>query len=209
MRRLTLFLSVLSAVFFVVSINSPSAMAAPPGCYNLETTGETSGYVRRDCPADPDIEPTGCYALDPNTPDDAYEIDCDSDSINSAVESGYAVAAENCVGSFFGLPPWYNYLDLNGDCEVVGPSETVDGVQGLVWPTVVGLVTLAVVEAMLMIAALVTVGYVMYGGFRFITSQGDPEGAKSARQTVINALIGLVIAMVASGVVRFIGARLG
>lgn len=117
----------------------------------------------------------------------------------------------DCTSSFLGLPSWHRYLEKdikNGRCEIVGPSSQEDPTQ-LDWPRVVGYVSIAVVEILLRIASLVAVGYVVYGGFRYITSQGDPENAKSARQTIINAIIGLVIAIASASIVSFLGNRLG
>jgi hypothetical protein len=98
-------------------------------------------------------------------------------------------------GNFFTLPTWYKYLD----------GETVAGkcTPVLEIPGSIGLILLAVIEIMLRIAAVIAVGFVIYGGFRFILSQGDPEQANHARSTVINALIGLVIAMIAIIAVSF------
>ena len=48
---------------------------------------------------------------------------------------------------------------------------------------------------------------VIYGGIEFIMSQGEPDKANKARGTVINALIGLVIAVAAATLVTFIAGR--
>lgn len=107
---------------------------------------------------------------------------------------------------FLGLPVWYHYLndgvkmqDINGRCEFV---------DGFKFPDDMALVTLGVLDIALRLAGLVAVAYVVYGGFKFVTSQGDPEGIKGARQTIINALIGLVIALFATTLVAFVGTRL-
>ncbi len=110
-------------------------------------------------------------------------------------------------GSFLGLPAWYQYLDrasVNGRCEVFLPQS---GGETDVTKTV-SYIALAVVDILLRIAALVAVGYIIYGGYRFILSQGEPENAKSARQTVINALIGLIIALASAAIVSFVARRL-
>ena len=64
------------------------------------------------------------------------------------------------------------------------------------------------VEILLRIAGLVAVVYVVMGGFKYMTSQGEPENLKQAQGTIINALIGLVIAMLATAVVNVIGVLL-
>jgi hypothetical protein len=55
----------------------------------------------------------------------------------------------------------------------------------------------------------VAVGYVIYGGIQYVTSQGSPDATKKAQQTIINALIGVVLAVLAASIVAFIGNRFG
>lgn len=45
--------------------------------------------------------------------------------------------------------------------------------------------------------------YIMYGAFRFVRSQGDPKEVTQARQTIIFAVLGLVIAIAAQTIVAF------
>lgn len=126
----------------------------------------------------------------------------------------------NKSSSFLGLPAWYKYLDvgnkeikdekgevINTDkCAIKGPLENPDDPESKFdWQAAVPLVTLAIVEILLRISGLVAIGFIVFGGVRFITSQGEPDAAKTARGTVINALIGLVIAVSATALVGFIG----
>jgi hypothetical protein len=104
------------------------------------------------------------------------------------------------VISIFKFPTWYQYLN----CETVAGHLTPK----VVFPDSIYKILLAVIEIMLRIAALLAVGFVIYGGFRFILSQGEPEQANSARSTVINALIGLVIAVMATAIVSFVFSNL-
>lgn len=114
---------------------------------------------------------------------------------------------------FLGLPTWYKYLDMavvNGHCEVVGPmAEVEEGAPSQIdWQKASGYVGLAVLEILLRVAAMIAVGFVIYGGFRYITSQGEPDSTKAARQTILNAVIGLVIALLATAIVSFIARSL-
>jgi hypothetical protein len=96
----------------------------------------------------------------------------------------------------FLLPTWYKYLDgvqENGACSVV-----------FVFPDDLGKVAVALVEMLLRLAGAIAVGFVIYGGFRYILSQGSPDGTKAARETIINAMIGLIIAIIASTLVAFV-----
>jgi hypothetical protein len=108
--------------------------------------------------------------------------------------------------AFLSFPVWYKYLDVgikDGDpCAIKGPA-TVDG--NLDWEKAIPRVGLAVVEILLRVAGLVAVGFTIYGGFKYTTSQGEPENLKQAQSTIINALVGLVIAMLATAIVNFLG----
>ena len=66
---------------------------------------------------------------------------------------------------------------------------------------------LAIVRIAIQLAGYLAVGWVMYGGFRFITSQGDPEGVKAARNTITNAVIGIVIVVLSATIVSFVASR--
>ncbi len=106
-------------------------------------------------------------------------------------------------GDFFGLPPWYKYLegeeDAFGKCIPTFPSGANFN------PTTLWGIALVGVEILLRIAAMVAIGYIIYAGFQYMTSNGEPEKTKNAKNTIINALVGLVIAIVATTLVSFIG----
>lgn len=110
----------------------------------------------------------------------------------------------NCAETFLGLPTWYRYLELDEECEIVGPRSNGE----FDWARALGYVGVAVIEILLRLASVIAVIYVMYGGFRFITSQGEPDNAKAARETILNALIGLVITIAAATIIGFIARRL-
>jgi hypothetical protein len=112
---------------------------------------------------------------------------------------------DGCVPpQFFGLHPWYYYLQTNKDCSiksfnVLGSSGTSDFI----------LVILAIIDDMLRIAGFIAIGFIIYGGIMYVTSQGSPDQTGKAQNTIINALIGLVLAIVAVALVSFLGNRLG
>lgn len=120
----------------------------------------------------------------------------------------FATIAQGCNNSsaFLGLPPWYKYLDVGpkyGDkCAVIGP---VDSRGQLDWALAGPRIGLAIVDILLRLAAVIAVVFVLYGGVRYILSQGEPDQTKKARGTVINAVIGLVITMLATAAVNFLG----
>jgi hypothetical protein len=118
--------------------------------------------------------------------------------------SKFAACAEH---QFFGLDPWYHYLNATGRMEI-DASGGCSIVNGFTFPGDAALVALAFLDIALRLAAFVAIAFVIYGGIQFVTSQGEPEASKHARQTIINAVIGLLIALFATALVAFVGTRL-
>lgn len=109
------------------------------------------------------------------------------------------MAAPCAGGGFLGFPPWYEYLEgVQTDFGCTPQLKKLSDV----W-----LIGLAMLEIMLRLVAVISVFVVLYGGVKYITSQGDPGNTKKARETIINALIGLVIAVSATAVVSFVAGR--
>jgi uncharacterized membrane protein (DUF373 family) len=113
-----------------------------------------------------------------------------------------------CNTSFMGMKTWYAYVPKS---EIDGSTCTVNDVTIL--PSgnnkgVLPYVALAIVDDLLRITAVVAVAFVITGGVRYATSQGEPGEVKKALSTIINALIGLATAMVAAAVVSYIGNKL-
>lgn len=117
-----------------------------------------------------------------------------------------ALPAE-CDASFFGIPPWYKYLPMevnNGVCSVSDNFKLL----GAGTDSGLLLIGLAIVDMLLRIAGMVAVGFVIWGGIQYQVSQGEASKVAAAKHTVINALVGLGIAMVATSIVVFVGNNL-
>lgn len=121
-----------------------------------------------------------------------------------------AVAPAACEKPFFGLVPWYHYLPSG----VGGGPNDFQGCN-IVNFTFLGsnsdipLILLAIVDDLLRIAGIVAVAFVLYGGFQYVGSQGQPEKTARAQNTITDALIGLAVAIVAISAVSFLGNKLG
>lgn len=112
---------------------------------------------------------------------------------NSLTSQFQRFAVECSDATFLGLPNWYKY--------VCG--------RDFVFPTDIPLVLLALVEIMLRIAGIVAIAYVVFGGVKYVVSQGEPDKTNEAKGTIINALVGLMIATLAVAIVSFLGNRVG
>lgn len=60
----------------------------------------------------------------------------------------------------------------------------------------------------LAIAGVAAVIFIIIGGIKYITSAGSPDGTKSAKNTLTNAVLGLVISAGAYLIVTFIIGKL-
>jgi hypothetical protein len=119
-------------------------------------------------------------------------------SLFSDVSANFGKSCTPGGSNFLDFPTWYSYLkdgiyDAHGVClpRFQGLSDT--------W-----LVVMAIIEILLRVAAIMAVIFVVYAGISYTTSQGDPEATGRAKGTLVNALIGLAIAVMASAIVAFI-----
>lgn len=127
----------------------------------------------------------------------------------------FAAVDERCNNSFLGFPAWYAYLDVEyvddkKGCKIVGPAKTETDASGETISSVdvakaAPMVFLAVIDILMRLAGMIAFAYVVISGFKFVLSQGNPEKEKAARQTIINALIGLVISILAIGLTTGLG----
>src|SRR4051812_8905124 len=110
----------------------------------------------------------------------------------------FFAAAPPCENPrLLGLVPWYEYLQRDpNDCSSILNFSNPDMVLGS--HSAFLLIGLAILDDLIRVAALVAVGYIIYGGMQYVTSQGAPDATKKAQQTIINALVGVVIAIIAA-----------
>ncbi|HSX17874.1 MAG TPA: hypothetical protein VLE51_00780 [Candidatus Saccharimonadales bacterium] len=107
----------------------------------------------------------------------------------------FAVDCGNKTRFFFFLPTWYKYLNLGPDC-----TPTVSGFNiNDFW-----LIGLAVLDMLVRLAGFVAVISIIIAGIMYITATGEPEKAAAARKRLYNSLIGLAIALIATGLVAFL-----
>ncbi len=61
-----------------------------------------------------------------------------------------------------------------------------------------------IVNIFSLIVGIVSVIMIIYGGFRYVTSGGDSGNVSSAKNTIIYAIIGLVVVALAQFIVQFV-----
>lgn len=53
-------------------------------------------------------------------------------------------------------------------------------------------------------AGIVAVGFIIYGAVNYAMTQGDPGKIKQASQTIVFAVIGLVVVLIAAAITNFV-----
>lgn len=66
-----------------------------------------------------------------------------------------------------------------------------------------------VLNILLTIVGLVAVLFIVIGGYKYVTSNGDPEQIESAKGTIMNALIGVAVVLLALAIVRIVANAVG
>jgi uncharacterized membrane protein YuzA (DUF378 family) len=61
-----------------------------------------------------------------------------------------------------------------------------------------------IAQVLVYFAGAISVIMLTIGGFRYTTSQGNPSDLESAKNTIIYALVGLIVAIFAQGIVSFV-----
>lgn len=133
----------------------------------------------------------------------------------SVFNTNTATAATSCSknSSFFGLPVWYKYLpyrpydydDPDNNVQVHECRVEINVKQN---PEHLALIGFGIIDILLRLTALVAFGYLVYGGVQYLISQGEPDRTKSAKSTIINAVIGIAVTIVAASVVTFVAGRI-
>lgn len=101
--------------------------------------------------------------------------------------------------AFFSLRPWYYGLTepINGKCEIKKPDNT--GLPRFVWSIVLNVLY----DVMIMVGYIAII-MIAWGGYLYMFSRGLPDRAERGKKTLIAAIAGLLIAMLASVIMNTI-----
>lgn len=105
--------------------------------------------------------------------------------------------AAACNDHLLTFPAWYRGI-VDGDCNIQSPND-VGGLSAFIWKIV-----LNVIEIMLQIVGFLSVGYIITGGFKYLTSTGAADDIVKAKKTIMNAVIGLVISIFSVAIVNVV-----
>ncbi len=104
-----------------------------------------------------------------------------------------------CGDTLLTFPAWYKGLVTDEpDCNIKNPDD-VGGLGTFIWK-----IALNIIEVLLQLAGYMSVGFIIAGGFKYLTSTGSPDDIVKARKTILNAIIGLVISIFSVGIVNVV-----
>ena len=97
--------------------------------------------------------------------------------------------------NFLGMPAWYRGLQDSNDCSSIQTTDI---------QTMILTIALNILQAAMVIVAYVAVGFIIKGGYMYRVSSGSPDAMAKAKNTIRDALIGLVIAISAAAIVDMV-----
>ncbi len=65
----------------------------------------------------------------------------------------------------------------------------------------------SIISIVFSIIGALSVAFVVYGGLKYTLSGGEPAGIKKAKETIIYAVVGIVVSLLAFGIVNFVTGR--
>lgn len=135
----------------------------------------------------------------------------------TALAAPTPAAPQNKCGTgvtFF--PRWYDGLCDSTTGNVVSPDNmnttpgtdeaSTTGNKLAAWITVIAL---NIVSMLLYAVGYVSLGFIIFGGFKYMTSGDNSSGTAAARKTILNAVIGLVLSIMSVGIVKFVASAVG
>ncbi len=99
-----------------------------------------------------------------------------------------------CGGSsvfFLGLEPWYQCVSDGGRVKIDNLND--------VW-----LIILTILEDAIKLGTYIAAGFIIWGGVKFLKSQGEPGQLSDAKAVIRNAILGLLFTLLAVAIVQFV-----
>ncbi|MCL5411816.1 MAG: hypothetical protein M1150_03755 [Patescibacteria group bacterium] len=96
-----------------------------------------------------------------------------------------------------GATPTYSWISIGNNFELNGNPITSSF-------TSLGSLISVLLQAIFTIAGLTVIIFFLFGGIKFLTSSGDQKAIQSAKDTLTNAFLGIIIIFVSYWVVQII-----
>lgn len=114
--------------------------------------------------------------------------------VPATIQTAYAAQCAN-EPKILTIEPWYHDLCKAGTNDVEVGSNPAE---------FAGQVAINLLSIALQLAGYLAVGFVIWGGIKYILAAGDPGKLSSAKTIIQNALIGLLLALSAVAILNLI-----
>lgn len=114
-----------------------------------------------------------------------------------------SAAGSGCSNRFLTFPTWYNGL-TDASCNLKSPDKAFGGDSADRLSKYIFRIALNVIEIAMQLVAYISVGFIIYGGFKFLTSPSDSSKIVGGRKTIQNAIIGLVISFMSIAIINLV-----
>jgi hypothetical protein len=114
----------------------------------------------------------------------------------------------NTIPTVGGGPPVFcgeGTENINGLCQPISPFKTTGSIASS--GTITDLAT-KILKALLFLSGIIAVLVIIIGGFWYITSAGNTEQAEKGQRALTNAIIGLIVVILAYAIVNIITSSL-
>lgn len=119
-----------------------------------------------------------------------------------AADFSHGGTESNCNREILGFRPWYYGSDVStsasGTCEIKSPNGDTE-LQKFITQIVAN-----VLSDLFVAIAYIAIGFIIYSGFMYITSDGNPSKAAKAQKSLAGSIIGLIVSVAAAAIVRFV-----
>ncbi|MBI3889822.1 hypothetical protein HY312_04615 [Candidatus Saccharibacteria bacterium] len=124
-----------------------------------------------------------------------------------ALSQSTSAYAGTCKGAaIVAIPPWYDNLCGSDGKTLQSPKEFAN--TGGQDKTGIGkyltIIAMNIVTILLYVTGYVSLAFIIWGGFKYIISGDSSNGTSAAKTTILNAIIGLIISIMAIAIVKFI-----
>ena len=121
-----------------------------------------------------------------------------------ALPSARAMA---CTDTLLTFPAWYKGMQ-GGDCSFRplgddGKPLPDGGGSANIQKTAIA-IALNIVNIILQLVGYASVAFLIFGGFKYMTSQGESSEIAGAKKTIMNAIIGLVISIMSVAIINLV-----
>ena len=87
---------------------------------------------------------------------------------------------------------------------IIQLAQTVDPPSGIITQSADNVTVQNIFNVVLALAGAVAVAFVVFGGIKYMLSQGEPNETKQARDTILYSVVGMVIVVVAFMLVNYV-----